>query len=304
MPESRNHRLYSLEVTPPAASWDRIAERIVVECKTTELLLGDRLQQATIAPPETSWNAIEKYLISNAPARPASAMIFRISHWKWAAAIFILILLAGLYFLLPESGLQPQQAVISESKPVFAPNRIPAQEANKQQVPPQQANNIKPGLQPVPNKKVAIASNNKQAATPYQDSRSDTDVPLYYANLLPGEYGMAKSNITVNAPLLRDQSGNIILDAQLLTSGNSNYITVTAPNGQPARISSKFLPVLAYMNQQPADNEYMSLVVQESLFWKLTFDEWRELLLKEASLTPAAGNFMDILELKNILLQQ
>lgn len=304
MPESRNHRLYSLEVAPPSACWEDLAERIRIECKPSELILGERLQDASIDPPETSWTAIEKLLNSNAPARTANAKIFRISRWTAVAAIFVLILMAGIYFLLPESDRQPQQPVIGESKPSLVPERIPAKEAFKQSLPADQANNLKTGVRPVPNKSVAINSNNNEEAAGNYHSMMADDEPLNYADLFPGDYSIATTNISVNAPLLRDQSGDIILDAQLLTSGNSNYITVTAPNGQPARISSKFLPVLAYMNQQPADNEYMSLVVQESLFWKLTFDEWRQLLLKEVSLTPAAGNFSDILELKNILLQQ
>ena len=75
------------------------------------------------------------------------------------------------------------------------------------------------------------------------------DEPLNYADLFPGDYSIATTNISVNAPLLRDQSGDIILDAQLLTSGNSNYITVTAPNGQPPFIKSQ-LPEQTFLHYQ------------------------------------------------------
>lgn len=84
-----------------------------------------------------------------------------------------------------------------------------------------------------------------------------------------------------------------------------NYISVTGPNGQQTKISSKFVNVLLYMNNDSNIEQfegYFSKTFLESLVWKSKFQDWRNKIL-QTSLIPSADNFMDILELKDLIVK-
>jgi hypothetical protein len=104
---------------------------------------------------------------------------------------------------------------------------------------------------------------------------------------------------SVEAPLIRDANGKLILDKKLITSPDNCYINVTGPNGDQTRISSKFLHIISSLNDDDAPEDYFDFMLQENSLWKLRFKEWKNKFLNQ-EIIPTATNF-DILELKDIL---
>lgn len=103
--------------------------------------------------------------------------------------------------------------------------------------------------------------------------------------------------VTVSAPPIRDEEGNLIMDIQVISDPGQPYIVVTSPNGDQTRISRKFLHYLSYLN---GDYSYADMN-SEGQQWKTRFEEWRNELLKEASFIPTANNFFDIFQLKELI---
>ena len=87
------------------------------------------------------------------------------------------------------------------------------------------------------------------------------------------------------------------MDESLVTAPDENYIIVTSPNGEQTKISRKFLKMLSVMNTGP----YNNLMNAENFQWKLRFEEWRSKLLQQATYIPTANNFLDIMDLKELL---
>jgi hypothetical protein len=107
----------------------------------------------------------------------------------------------------------------------------------------------------------------------------------------------AMTSISVTAPPIYDGNGNIIMDESLVSAPDDNYIIVTSPNGEQTKISRKFLKMLTVLNGGTT-NYYMN---SESFQWKMRFEEWRSKLLQQASYIPTANNFLDIMDLKEML---
>jgi hypothetical protein len=108
---------------------------------------------------------------------------------------------------------------------------------------------------------------------------------------------------TVEAPLIRDANGQVILDKNLITSPDDCYITITSPNGEQTRISSKFLHIISTLNDDVEPQDYFDFMMQENSLWKIRFSEWKEKFMTQASLIPTATSFTDILELKDLLME-
>lgn len=107
----------------------------------------------------------------------------------------------------------------------------------------------------------------------------------------------------VEAPPIRDADGNIILDTHLIMGNDGQYIIVTSPNGQQTRISSKFLPLLTSLHDRPESADHFPYLFNEDNMWKQRIHEWKDKMMKQASFIPAATNFLDLLELKEILME-
>ena len=105
----------------------------------------------------------------------------------------------------------------------------------------------------------------------------------------------------MEAPPIRDANGNIILDTELIFAPDNNYIVVTGPNGEQTRISSKFLPLLSSMNGNIESMDYFQFFLNENNIWKLRFNEWRDRMLRQATIIPTATNLLDIIQLKEFL---
>ncbi|MEJ7914218.1 MAG: hypothetical protein WKF70_13745, partial [Chitinophagaceae bacterium] len=109
--------------------------------------------------------------------------------------------------------------------------------------------------------------------------------------------------ISIAAKPIRNERGDIIQDMNLVSIAGNKYITITGPNGQQTKISSKFLNLLLYLNRDSdiqVFEGYFDKNFLESLIWKSRFDDWRKKII-QTSFSPSSTNFMDILEFKDLI---
>ncbi|WEK35412.1 MAG: hypothetical protein P0Y53_23210 [Candidatus Pseudobacter hemicellulosilyticus] len=289
MPRTVQHILSNLEVTPPAGDWQQLASRLDAEYDPVDTVFAQKLEQWETLPPPALWSAISEAL--DAPAlKKRPARIFALPFLrKVAVAVLVLaILTMGARFLMT-SGTDPAAPATAIST-----SPIPQAQAATPAMPPIAAPD--PGT---PQKQVRTTARHTTAP-----ADSDNETATQYANEIINDLRAtdtrsaaaslpAAQPINVQAQPMRDRSGQLVMDRSLLTSPGANYVVVTGPNGQQTRLSNKFLPMLSALNGN-ADNSGTDS-------WKKRFTEWRHKLMQQATFAPSATNFLDILELKEMI---
>ena len=277
MADKLQHRLHKFEIEPPVSLWSAIEKELDEANETGRL--SARLQLLEVAPPENAWLNIASALDED-KKEPAKLIDL---NWRKVAVAASVIAVAGTlsFFLLFNRGAGKTEAanttvsVVNPAKP--NPSTI------IQDVPP---STIAGNIQPETSKSKYTG---RAVATKFSN-REPRPSKLLASNVVLHE----DDNIEITAPPITDQSGNTILDKALLVSDSSPYITVTSPSGEKTRISAKFLGYLDKLfHQKGQDDE-----------WKNRFEHWKKIMLQDASLAPAPGNYMDLLELKDILIEQ
>lgn len=299
MPENIKHTLNNLEIAPPGSAWEGISAQLDKEFDAGETRLAQKLETWEATPPSTAWTHIAAALpLSAAPAQPAKVIAFPFRKVAAAAVLIGLVSVAVWFYFSSNGKLALPQAV--------APNTaatIPAAVTPLPDHPPVVAHqqNIKPS-QPAIARYERPVNNPVKAVSYMPDNQVVTAVNLPYSGLDDVRPVTRTASPNVAAPPIRDANGNIILDTDLIRADdNNNYIVVTGPNGQQTRISSKFLHVLSSLNADIEPYDYFDFMIRENNLWKIRFHEWRNKLLQQASFIPTPTNFLDILELKDML---
>src|SRR6476660_6134834 len=255
MPGSLQNKMHQFEVTPPPGTWNKIASRLDEEFAVSDGVLANTLDSASVAPPTGTWNKINDELNGDVQVQESPGKVVPlIVKIAVAAAIIGVLLIGGIYFLnsnkpennivktIPENNTQPE---------VIAPPQ--------QQTAPDTGNStLMAGNEPVSPK---LKKETNSSASRSRDvvnvvPREVDDAPIApdygtkpeQAPLYDLQTVSALQPVSVNAPPLRDNNGNIIMDASLITRPDDEYIAVTGPNGKQTKISCKFLNCLSYIN--------------------------------------------------------
>lgn len=303
------HKLLHHEMPPPPGTWDNIARRLDEEFDTAEVIVSQKILDATLEPPAFAWQAITARLDDTvAPEKPAAKVvpIFQRRSIAIAAALTGLLILGAWFF---------RQYNFSGAEVAVTPGNkeIPVNTKDIPEAGPLNTDEINSAVAQIIPRRVRVSDMNRRtyvrhvSYTPEMSSNETYDIPEPRTVLAqPLHVADATGEAAVSAPLLRDGNGNIIMDMSLLTSASSgNYITVTGPNGEQTRISSKFANFLAYLNNSSSDKEeYLDYLIRNSGAWKKRFDEWRNKILQQANFSPSGATFFDILELKELIKEQ
>lgn len=300
MADNQLHKLKNLEVPPPEGTWNKILERLNTEFDKEDAVLSKRLEYAEATPPAGLFNRISEKISTNKTTETGKVKIINAPYFKVAvAAAFIgIVSAAAFYFLnynLPTSvqDTASHHLVNTDTTAVTLNNEAQAS---------------------------AEILEKTEAVTkmPYTETTESfihqaTHQPatVQYAELYPNEFTtpgyvtinsdkmMVKpdSEFYIEAPLIRDETGAVIMDMGLVKDETGEFVIVTSPNGKQTRLSGKFADKLRYLNTGllPVYFDF------ESFEWSHKFDEWRSLFMSNNNFIPTAGNFLDILELKNII---
>lgn len=282
MTEDLQYRLYNHSITPPDGAWPAIAAELDKEAQER---LSQKLQATALEPPPGVWENIAATLYGTEEAyAPEQAKVVPIKR-RWTrlavAAIAIgIIVLAGLSYFMNEPG---EQATVTP----------------RTQRDPRPAGNLPQAADNVANDPVVVYNN---AATSNflpivsRRRRVVADNRVRYARVQARNIATAQTDLStdiVHEPV-STQPGTRIPKAQ--------YLTIAAPNGQPARISAKLTDGLSYfLNNEPTSTMDMAL---RSIAWKMRFSKWSNKLLSSTGFIPTASNFMDIVELEELLKEQ
>jgi hypothetical protein len=305
------HTLFNLEVPPPSSVWPDIAARLNAEFDADEIPVAQKMFDLSVPPPAAAWEKIAAHLPQQQMAKKEGTLI-SLSVRKTIAAAAMVLLTLGAWYMLDKASNNDDINVAGKSAPAStvdksstAHSRTPAADTEIGELP----------VESIANKPLAALSVadagiiNARFANRNRALRTGSSfyqpIATSYAGLddeQPVEFTQANSP-AIEAPLIRDANGQVILDKKLITSPDDCYITITSPNGEQTRISSKFLHIISTLNADVEPQDYFDFMMQENSLWKIRFSEWKEKFMNQASLVPTATSFTDILELKDLLME-
>lgn len=309
MKPTNQHILLNLEVAPPEGLWNQLSARLDTEFNQAEQRIAHKLDVSSIEPPPGLWSSIAENLPlpfetetseETVPARKP-ARVISVPLWKVAvaAAVFIILSYGGWYlFRTPAGSLtagDPPSAGTTSNPLQAQSGKMPSSSGTTLNMPPAIAQQItRRKTAPLP---VNQQRNNTASTTTTDNNISvaeveQPDLPSTDPGTMRAQDVVHEANIPSKA--IRDASGKMVMDMNLITTPGNNYVTVTAPNGEQTRMSRKFLPVLTFLNTG-ADNGQFSTGLKQKI------QELRNQLLQQASFVPSATNFLDIMELKELL---
>lgn len=284
-----HHKIFNFEIIPPQETWRKIADQLDEEYNAPDIHLSEKLQEYEISPPAFLFDNILAEI--NPAAKHKPAVIFRIPVKRVliAAVTIGVIAISFFYFVKSNSYTKPSNATKEVATPSSDPN-VPSSNPDK-------STNVKTNadlentnyasLEKTANKKPQVPS------IRYARNRKTSQ----YASLTSIRQANFIRPISVYAPPICDRDGNIILDENLISAPDGNYVIVTSPSGEQTKVSRKFFKMLTLINGG-SRNAYIH---PESSQWKTRFEEWRSKLLQQTSYIPTANNFLDIMDLKEML---
>lgn len=303
MPNVTPHKLHHLQIDPPREAWDRIASRLDQEFDAQEISMAQKLGDWETTPPTGAWESIATALTIEEEVAEPPAKVISIPYRKLAIAAVLagIISLLTWNMLLDDNTGNTAAAISSNTSAGDAtthPLTVPV-------VPP----DVPPVVDDMDDARsdakdiiAATQRNNRNnAASSGISLNTNIREQDHEASLTDLQTRELRSPANVHVSPIRDARGNIVMDVNLIKSPGNNYITVTGPNGEQTKISSKFLSVLPSLNSTVDKSEYFDNSPQQISVWKKKFTEWRNKLMQQASFAPSATNFLDILELKELL---
>jgi hypothetical protein len=109
---------------------------------------------------------------------------------------------------------------------------------------------------------------------------------------------LAPDPVAANKEKLQNTTGETPNDITLMNTPNT-YISITGPDGQSVRVSSKFSNLLNELSTSDT-KENIDLIISQSAQWRKTFTAWREKMTNN-TVAPSFTNFLDIISLSEIL---
>src|SRR2546429_299724 len=181
------------------------------------------------------------------------ALVFSISGEIAAAAIIACISFATWYFfnhtVIPAVAQQQSSAAVAKNK------TEPDPPSTSSITVPDDEQPVKELAQKSPEPITRYSSQSVSGSNAYYLS-DYTPIATTYAGLHDEQAIHFSTPPTIAAPLIRDECGQIILDKNLITSPDDCYITITGPNGEQTRISSKFVHIISSLNADTEPPEY------------------------------------------------
>ena len=284
------NKILDFDIPPPPDVWNKIADQLDEEFKNSDIMLSQKLYDYEINPPSFIFENVLTGISSKQEIKPtAKAMVFSVRRISFAAVTIGLLALTLLYLLNERTSSANRNAGLTTMHVIPGVSAISPPNTDNIKVTPNESDFLNTVVSPtavVPNKKVDSYSRRARIDRTIKHAGLN---PLLAVNTIP--------SISVSAPPIYDGNGNIIMDESLVSAPDENYIIVTSPNGEQTKISRKFLKMLTVLNGGTST----SYTNPESFQWKMRFEEWRSKLLQQASYIPTANNFLDIMDLKELL---
>lgn len=289
MSDNLKQRFQQHSISPPASAWDDIAIQLSDSQQNTTIAAKVRLVEMT--PPAEAWDYIFAQIAGSSSRTGRLSRLFTTKTIGKAAAVAG-ILMIGSFFLLTQrnskADLEPGEIAINKpTKKQELTDIVPDRKAVKQ------SSSLLPKIS-------SLYSSLGMKKKIYAGARRK----LYktFVKVNPVEVPL----VSIRAKPIRDEEGEIIQETNSAASISQKYLSVTGPNGQQTKISAKFASLLLYLNDDDDTDEKEGVFTKsflESLLWKARFQSWRNTISQTAYI-PSSTNFMDILEFKDLILQE
>jgi hypothetical protein len=269
------HRILNAEIPAPESSWDKIVTALD---KAGATGFVEKLSQAIVEPPAIVWQQIASALDTTGIERkrsvPAGWM-----RWSAAALVIGVIIISASYFFYTRSSSNNIATTSTSNNTVASPN------GNAKHEGVAGGSDLSKDTSSVLQQADATANKDQQK----RKGRQREVFPVRHAVIETaeadngGQLGETQPNISDN---VSPAAGKYIPPP--------DHFVVTAPNGERAKISTKFSNAVASL--MGGDNvDYL---------WKSKFDNWKSKLISNPTFIPTAGNFLDIAELKDLIKEQ
>jgi hypothetical protein len=305
-------KMLDLSVTPPPGVWTGIAAQLNSELKADEASVAKKMYDLLVMPPASVWKKIAAQLPQQHTKKEGRLITLHSRKAIAAAAAMVILTVGAWYFLDKTNSVDNNTAARQSTTTTPAGNhstthtRTPAADTEIGERPAEQIDQL--NSKPL----AALSGEETNLFNRYANRHGARRTAFYdYQPISTSYAGVDEDHAieftdgnmpNVEAPLIRDANGQLILDKKLVAPDEC-YITVTSPNGEQTRISSKFLHIISTINQEAEPQDYFDFMMQENSLWKIRFSEWKEKFLNQASLVPTPTSFTDILELKDLLME-
>ncbi|HEU5165201.1 MAG TPA: hypothetical protein VFU29_06655 [Chitinophagaceae bacterium] len=272
-------RLYEMEVTPPAAVWEKLS--VNIDEINADNVIGKKILDSEHTPPASAWQNISTAINTEEKKEPAKRGVLINFKRLAAAAIFI--------------------GVVITAWIVFKNNN---------------SSDSLAGVQNGIEKKTATDTNTNNEKKIDNLKKPDISSTTSVATINPELLIKSKRNKTTGirnnriytAPQTSDVQyaalnnerpggnsfGQSIDDLSLVTA-DQNYLTMVNANGRLVKIPAQFANLAPHLQNKPVSEDYYEVMFGEGAYWKETLNEWRK---KVASLPVSSGDaFTSFIEL-------
>lgn len=294
MSDVLKNKLLGMEVAPPPTSWNFIARSLEQNNVNPFSGIQHKMNTVEIPPPATVWSSIEESLNKNAKEVISIRNNQHLAWMRWAAAaIFIGLIALGAVWYYGNTS--------SEN------NNIANSLAQTENTQTNSNSNLPGNKKPDTVQKLNSGENNDRNASPYSSAHltpeqedaytksllAVNDIPLKRVLPDPVNYEDHYSPAEGVKLVARDINDNIATGINAITADN-NYFITSGPNGEVVRVSHKLADVISMMD----DNSIPDYINMESIEWKQRLYTLRS---KISKIAPAPENFLDIIQLANLL---
>lgn len=284
-------KILSYESDPPHAVLDNIFSALEREEKQLTPAFVNRIYNYKQEAPVNTWKEIIKELDkSEAKLVPLKSIKknLKVIYFRMAAAASVIIFIAASVWLSNKKTNNATDQTASVT-PQSQQKNVQVAEKEKTNLPASDTQEKKM------DQRTAVYNNTKK--TPEQNNVGIQD-PAYVKGNIVTELA-TDPNIGIKEKL-QNINGETPMDIALMNTPNT-YISITGPDGQTVKVSSKFSNLIGFLNEKnPDTQENLDIIIKESAKWRTTFTAWRNKMANN-SVAPSLANFMDIIELSKVL---
>lgn len=282
MSQNWQQKIFNHEETPPQGVWESIAGKLDNDKWQNRLLEHEEI------PPAGLWQIIAGKLEAATPLVSIQRNSNKKKYWRIAAAASILaVVTLSVFYLITNKVINNINVAATDSKKNIE-KATPLPKVND--TTPEQNITV---VTTTAGNKIKVVTKKSSMHT----DNTETEIAYVKNNEVPP---LAGPPILNKNQKLTNSFGESTNDISLMTSPN-NYISITGPNGESVKVSSKFSNVINYLDDRaPSAEEYLDKVIKEGTLWRGKFKSWRDKMINNA-LTPSPENFMNIIELSSVV---
>jgi hypothetical protein len=288
MSEHLKHKMYEHEVAPPGKVWNAIENEL--DGNASFSALADKVYSYEAAPPANAWGNILATLEQEAPAPQVPVRSIapkRFPGWMAAAAIVIL-LFTGSYFFFNAGNRENNARALASS------NTTTNTDEQKN------TSSLAPGSnKPAVDKLKATVHSYYTSYSRKKTTTGNKERPLRCSHIKETNPIADELVISVHSGQILGESGEPIQDMSVVNPSNHKYISITAPNGQQTKISSKLAIAMPYVSIL-GQGDNINQQTESSSAWIQLIQGWRNKIMQSAFI-PSSSNFLDILEFSELI---